>query len=131
MPTVCDSHKEDGMTEHTNIKSGKAKATHCASHGRELGMRDVRNKRCEGMGELGPCTVVLPLFGWKGDVPRFCAKHKKDGMVNLLSPRCVKCEEQGVIKCPCYGNEGGRGTHCASCARVLNEQRAEAGEPLW
>jgi len=51
-------------------------------------MVDVTNKRCEGKNDNDtPCTSQ-PAFDIEGGKGRFCADHKKDGMINVKSKRC-------------------------------------------
>jgi hypothetical protein len=57
------------------------------------------------------CTVKNALFGFENDKPKFCSKHKEDGMILLCIRACIKCH----LKESSYGFEGGKRTHCKDC----------------
>jgi hypothetical protein len=57
------------------------------------------------------CTVKRAYFGFENENPKFCSKHKEDGMIDLIHPKCVKCKD----KRPCFGLEGEKPTHCNDC----------------
>jgi phospholipase/lecithinase/hemolysin len=49
------------------------------------------------------CTVKNAQFGFENNKPKFCSKHKEDGMIDLKHPKCIKCKN---IQ-PVFGFEGG------------------------
>ena len=55
------------------------------------------------------CTKC-PAFGNSGERPKYCAEHKKEGMVNVTSKTC---EDEDCTKCPAFGNSGERPKYCA------------------
>ena len=32
---------------------------------------------------------IRPTFNIKGENPLYCSKHKKDGMINVVSKKCI------------------------------------------
>jgi hypothetical protein len=65
-----------------------------------------KQKTCEH-----PGCIKQPSFGMEGETRgRFCAEHKKEGMVNVKDKTC---EHPGCKKQPAYANEGEkRGRFC-------------------
>jgi hypothetical protein len=57
------------------------------------------------------CTVKKACFGFKNESPKFCSKHKENGMIDLVNSKCVKC---GLIQ-PTFGIEAKKPTHCGQC----------------
>ena len=64
-----------------------------------------RCKQCGGSSlcELQDCSVRAS-FNFEGQSPKFCAKHKKDGMICLTEYR--KCNEYNCKKRPSFNLEG-------------------------
>jgi hypothetical protein len=58
------------------------------------------------------CTVKQARFGFENDKPKFCSKHKEDGMIFLSKKACIKCH----LKESVFGFEGQeKPTHCGDC----------------
>ena len=55
------------------------------------------------------CTKC-PAFGNSGESPKYCAEHKKEGMVNKTSKTC---EDEDCLKHAYFGNSGERPKYCA------------------
>ena len=84
-------------------------ATHCAEHGKPLGMIDICKKRCA----VDRCQTI-PCYGADADKPAtHCAYHGKTlGMKNVLSKECVV---DGCSKQPTYGADPHKpATHCST-----------------
>ena len=80
--------------------------THCLVRSLPIGSASrawLRNCAADG------CTK-RPSYGLPGGRPTHCAKHKEDGMVDVISPRCAA---DGCTKHPSFGLPDGRPTHCA------------------
>jgi hypothetical protein len=57
------------------------------------------------------CTVKQAQYGFENDKPKFCSKHKEDGMIDLKTQKCIKCNN----KKPYFGLVGDKPTHCGDC----------------
>jgi hypothetical protein len=57
------------------------------------------------------CTVKNAQFGFENDKPKFCSKHKEDGMILLSKKACIKCH----LKESVFGFEDDKRTHCGDC----------------
>ncbi len=105
----CAKHKKEGM-KNLKIKqcnypgceiapsyklSGTKKVTHCSKHKTE-GMVSTKQK-CKF---VGGCSKV-PSCNFPGLKPEYCAKHKIEGMQNIIVRRCKLCN-----KIPNYGYPG-------------------------
>ena len=44
-----------------------------------------------------------PTYNIEGCIPRYCADHKKDGMINVISKKCIY---NNYDKRPIYNVEG-------------------------
>ena len=62
------------------VRASASTARFCMEH-KDIGMVDVRSKRCE------MCTK-RPSFNMEGEKARFCGDHKEDGMVDVVSKHC-------------------------------------------
>jgi hypothetical protein len=85
------------------------KGSCCKKHA-EVGMVDVKSKRCEHVG----CDVQ-PYYDFKGGKGRFCKEHAQVGMVNVKSKRC---EHLGCDVQPNYDIKRGKGRFCKEHAEV-------------
>jgi hypothetical protein len=56
------------------------------------------------------CPVKKALFGFENDKPKFCSKHKENGMIDLYNSKCF-CKKSR----PTFGLEGTKATHCNEC----------------
>lgn len=54
------------------------------------------------------CTK-RPSFGLLGQLPGYCGKHKKDGMVNVVDKRCKECNKH-----PNFGLQGQSPEYCSN-----------------
>jgi hypothetical protein len=89
-------------------------ATHCSTHGKELGMANVKSKTCAVEG----CTKQ-PSYGADPDkTATHCSTHGKDlGMANVKSKTCAveECRKQ-----PSYGADPDKNaTHCSTHGKEL------------
>ena len=50
-----------------------------------------------------------PVFGNEGEKAQYCSKHKKSGMVNVVSKQC---KEDGCSTRSTFGNEGEKAQYC-------------------
>ena len=82
-PIVCSKHKSDNMI---NV---------------------VSKTRCIHKG----CTVLNPLFDYKGGKGRYCVTHKEPDMVDVKHKRC---EQDGCDLQPSYDIKGGKGRFCTT-----------------
>jgi hypothetical protein len=58
------------------------------------------------------CTVKNAKFGFENDKPKFCSKHKEDGMILISKRACIKCH----LKESSFGFEGQeKPTYCGDC----------------
>jgi nitrite reductase/ring-hydroxylating ferredoxin subunit len=48
---------------------------------------------------MGGC-MKQPCFNFEGEIPKFCADHKEEGMVNLNERPCEKCSKKPVYNFP-------------------------------
>ena len=60
-------------------------ARHFCSRCKQPGMKHASMPYCE----LGCGTIAC--FGFEGKSPQFCFRHKKEGMVNVVSRKCLRC----------------------------------------
>jgi hypothetical protein len=62
---------------------------------------------------LSGCSVEgcrkIPSFGYEGERATRCARHRQEGMENVLSRRC---EAEGCRTQPSFGYEGERASRC-------------------
>lgn len=56
------------------------------------------------------CSVKSACFGFKDDNSRYCSKHKKPDMIDLVHKRCFCGKYQ-----PSFGLKNGKATHCSKC----------------
>lgn len=71
---------------------GFEKITHCIQH-KEENMTDLRHdtERCK-------VCKKRSTYGYEGKTPEYCAQHKLDNMVDVVSAMCEKCGKiQGVF----------------------------------
>jgi EsV-1-7 cysteine-rich motif len=66
-----------------------------------------KHRKCFFAGGCG----LIASFGFKGDMAKFCSKHKEEGMVNLLCKMCRTC---GVTR-PTFNFEGLSADFCSKC----------------
>jgi EsV-1-7 cysteine-rich motif len=67
-----------------------------------------KHKKCFYANDV--CGLIAS-FGFKGDMAKFCSKHKEEGMVNLISKMCRKC----MLKRPTFNYSGLKPEYCKDC----------------
>jgi hypothetical protein len=112
----------------------KTKGAYCSKHGFELGMIDVRNKRCK----IDGCEKVGPSFNYKDEKKGlYCKYHAYPDMVDVMHKTCihgtqrgkcrycdgvayekylktVTCNQKDCSKHPCFNYKGEKkGLYCA------------------
>jgi hypothetical protein len=90
------------------------RATHCASHGKALCMKNVVSTTCIADG-----CQKQPSYGADSNKPAtHCAAHGKPlGMTDVSNRKCIA---DGCQKHPCYGaNPDKPATHCAAHGKPL------------
>eukprot|EP00752_Nemacystus_decipiens_P011344 g10081.t1 len=91
-----------------------------------MGLRACNRRLCEV-----PGCQVQPSYGLVGTTkPRFCSRHKQDGMVGLKNRPCIS---PGCVTRPHYGPVGGRPFYCAThktegCVYLLSIVPSQAEE---
>lgn len=61
--------------------------THCAKHGKELGLVDTKSKMCSVKG-----CVTTAGFGFPGESRSRCMTHMEPGMINVIQHYCKHSE---------------------------------------
>ena len=104
------------------------KITHCGTC-KEIGMEELKKRKCL------ECKKI-PSYNYTNETKAlYCFDHKLEGMINILAPRCLGCNE----KVPTYGLNGKK-THCNDCktyemrdghkmCEKCNKIRANFGNP--
>ena len=89
-------------------------ATHCAKHGKKLGMTDVKSPKCVIQG----CST-WPSYGADPDKrPTHCSTHGKQ--LGMVDAKRLKCAVQGCSIRPYYGADPDkRATHCGNHGKEL------------
>jgi predicted GIY-YIG superfamily endonuclease len=119
-PLYCKKHKDDKMV---NVYSKRCEQTGCDKHPsfnypdkigylfcsehKEKGMIDLRvlNNMCE------ICEKVQANYNYNGLKAKFCCSCKTDDMINVRSPKCVKCN----INLPIYNYKDMKHEYCSKC----------------
>ena len=112
MPRYCSV---DGCKKQPNFGNPETgKATHCAAHGKPLGLVDVKNKRCA----IDGCDTCASFGDPETGKRTHCATHGKPlGLVDVANKRCAI---DGCSKQPRFGDaETGKATHCAAHGKPL------------
>ena len=98
MNIVTKRCSQDNCDIYPNFGPVNGKATHCAMHGRERGLKDIVSILCLEIG----CTKQ-PRFGpHNGKKRTHCTEHKKKGFISDYK----KCLSKGCTKQPSYGPAG-------------------------
>ncbi len=109
----CHNHKENDMvnvkykkciysgckTTPSFNKEGETKRLYCSLH-KERGMVDVKTKTCIYTGCKTQC-----IFGYCGQTPSHCNKHKVDYMINKPKRTCVGNDEEDCKDIAIYGKD--------------------------
>ena len=83
-------------------------ATHCAKHGKPLGLVDVIHQRCKEVG-----CKKRPNFGILENKAEYCSEHALAGMFDVTHRLCKHsaCDKQ-----PSFGFDKGKAEYCSEHA---------------
>jgi hypothetical protein len=56
------------------------------------------------------CQIKCPSFNYKGGPPKYCSKHKKEGMINV---RRKKCQYKGCNTIPSFNYKEQSPNYCS------------------
>jgi hypothetical protein len=88
------------------------KGARCKKHA-EVGMIDVKNKKCDYIANNIKCTKQ-PSYGFPGEKTRRCSEHSEEGMISLRSGKCDFFDEKK--KCLKVANFGYPDTKPNKCS---------------
>lgn len=100
--------KEEGCTKQASCGGADGIAVYCGEHKKDT-MKNVTSKRCSFEG----CKKVRPTYGILGKSERYCDKHKKEGMVEVLKKiEPPKCKAENCKATPLYNIKGEKAKYC-------------------
>ena len=97
----------DGCTSRPSHNIEGAPPIVCSKHKSDSMINVVTKNKCIYKG----CTVLNPLFDYKGGKGRYCFTHKEPDMIDVKHKRC---EQDGCNLQPSYDIKGGKGRFCTT-----------------